>query len=243
MISRHTTASAVVLLLLAVSTAQAAVDLKNIPATFCQAPLEASGNTASCNDNNTFISAARDCYKKLNALETQLGTEAAAIAAKNTNAQHGQTLKGQAEYQFSVAVFAYLLQIASVAQGELKEYQTYVAPPPDNNFSRSEDPSNPYAWFDEIPCWGETHAELRKTRQDFADKSGRYLARMNEAKKMQAGLGKNATQLGALGAAKAANTQGKAASGMPAVNTKPKTGPSDITGVKEDKSKQKKLIP
>lgn len=213
-------------------SAGAAIDLTKPPLAFCEPPLSVSDRTADCDHNDTFTTAAKACFARLNQLEAELGKEAHAVARQGELSQLSKTNTGGKEYAFSEAALIYLQAVASTALRELKEYSNVVAMPALDDAPSSVADLKHGGWG--ASCFSEAQRGLEKTRTEFSAKLSRYAARIAESRKYQATLRANATNFGALSGetSPALKQMGKGSGNLPA---KPAAGKDSwISGVEED---------
>jgi hypothetical protein len=157
--------------------AEAAVDLKVVPASFCERGEAVILRTASCSANASFTKAARACLEKLNLLEAELGREVDAIASSGAANQLSQNNISHSSYQHSIRAMNYLERVTKVAQQELSEYHKYVVSPDPFLSDRGDS----FWLLDKMECYGGVIRQVNNELSRLSQKQQVYAKRRAQA--------------------------------------------------------------
>ena len=210
---------------------------------FCRPGEEILNTTTSCMDNRAFVDEADSCLDRLHDEAERVSKGMAAGFSKDaTAAQTSKFSASNDDYKFAAATFADLILLTNQVMDEVDSYADYVNLPEDimNDEVTGGDPEGYAA---KHPCYAETQESIDGVMEDLGDmlqeftdgKTASDAAAASSASR-RTGLDVNASTPGA---AVPAHGMG-VGSGIPnAPAGTPKSGASDITGVKQDQEKQK----
>jgi hypothetical protein len=206
---------------------------------FCRPGEEILDSTKSCTDNRVFVDEADDCLDRLHDEAARVSKGMAAGFSKDaTSAQTSKFSSSNEDYKYASATFADLITLTNQVMDEVDSYADYVNLPEDimNDEVTGGDAD---AYAAQHPCYAETQDSIDSVMDDLGDMLQEFTDGKTASDAAAATTAIRKTNLDASGSvnATAHGTSKTATPGTPAA--KPKSGASDITGVKQDQEKQK----
>jgi hypothetical protein len=205
---------------------------------FCRPGEEILDSTKSCMDNRVFVDEADKCLDRLHEEAQRVSKGMASGFAKDaTAAQSNKFSSSNEDYVYAAATFADLIMLTNQVMDEVDSYADFVNLPEDiMNDEVTNGDADAYAA--QHPCYAETQDSIDSVMDDLGDMLQEFTDGKTASDAAAATSASRKTNLDANGSANATahGTSKSSVTNTPAA--KPKSGASDITGVKQDQEKQ-----
>ena len=223
--------------LLAAITAQAATPPKaNL--VFCSSVAQVSAQVDECEANDIFLVKGEECLDKLDAESKRV----AGMLPKDfsNNLDQKQKAKFGAsnhDYKVTSVGLEQMIFTTQVAMGQIQDYKSALALPPD-----SDEPDvtqgNVEAYAMSVDCYGANKKNLDSLLEDFEKRLGQFQAAKKVTDAFASTTGSRQEDVKAtITDSSRLNRAGRGDAGPKG----PQKRDSDVSGIEEDKAKQKKL--
>jgi len=213
-----------------------------IPENFCRPGQEILEATTGCLDNRLFVDEADACLDRLEAEADRVSKGMKAGFSKDaTAAQTGKFSSSSEDYQYAALTFDDLAKLTDQVMDEIDSYSDYVNLPEDSlNDELTGGDMDAYA--EKHPCYSETQDSIQSVMEDLGDMKKEFLEGKTKSEAAAASAdgrrsNLDVNQSGSVpGGAHNLKSAGQSGPAVVPGGT-PKSGSSDITGVKQDQQK------